>query len=126
MISARKIASNRPRSAVRARCCQYSMSVYRGDRSRGCAHIPCWMWPTLFMSKALSRICFGMTGSPMTQATVDPASQIIAGGLHGLDQRNQDDDHRQHHFRHEALVAIADAEIAEPRSEERRVGKECR
>src|SRR5205823_4795176 len=57
-MSARKIPSNLPRSASRAKSCQYSIVLYAVERSRGCVHIPCWMWPTQFMSKALSRISF--------------------------------------------------------------------
>ncbi|MCP1845567.1 hypothetical protein J2R78_008601 [Bradyrhizobium sp. USDA 4538] len=64
------------------------------------------------MSKALSRISFGITRSPMAQAPVDPTSQIVTGGLYRLDQRDQNDHHCAHHFRHEALLTIADAEIA--------------
>src|SRR6185503_13003187 len=59
-MSARNSPSNKPRSSVRASATQWSRSVYCMERSRGCAHIPCWMWPTQFMSNALRRICLGM------------------------------------------------------------------
>jgi len=57
-MSARKIPSNLPRSASRARSCQYPIVLYSVERSRGCVHIPCWIWPTQFMSNALRRISF--------------------------------------------------------------------
>ena len=38
---ARKIPSNLPRSASRAKFCQYSIVLYAVERSRGCVHIPC-------------------------------------------------------------------------------------
>src|ERR1700761_3768284 len=59
-MSARNSPSNSPRSSVRASETQCSRSVYCIERSRGCAHIPCWMWPTQFMSNALRRICLDM------------------------------------------------------------------
>src|SRR6266851_5773668 len=59
-MSARKIPSNLPRSASRAKSCQYSIVLYAVERSRGCVHIPCWIWPMQFMSKALRRISFGI------------------------------------------------------------------
>src|SRR5215472_835918 len=57
-MSARKIPSNLPRSASRARSCQYRIVLYSVERSRGWVHIPCWIWPTQFMSNALRRISF--------------------------------------------------------------------
>ena len=47
-----------PAFRQRAKSCQYSMVLYSVERSRGCVHMPCWMWPTQFMSNALRRISF--------------------------------------------------------------------
>src|ERR1700736_1134190 len=87
------------------------------------------MWPTEFMSNALSRISLGMTLSAVPQAAIDPARQIVASGLHGLYKRDEDDHDGEHHVRHEALIFVADAEIAQPtpadRANHRRIAQQA-
>src|SRR5579863_5555357 len=52
--------------------------------------------------------------SGVSAALVEPARHRLAEGLDALHQRDQDDDDACHHIRHEALIAVADAEVAQP------------
>ena len=49
----------------------------------------------------------------MAQALVHAARQAVAEGLDQLHQDDQHHHHGEHHLGHEALVAVADAEVAE-------------
>src|SRR4029453_7902808 len=55
---------------------------------------------------------FRKFGSAVPQPAIDPARQIVARALHQLHQRDQHDDDGEHHLRHEALITVADAEVA--------------
>src|SRR6187402_1825525 len=57
--------------------------------------------------------------SAVPQPAVDPARQIVTGALDELHQRDQHDHDGEHHLRHEALVAVADAEITQAAAADR-------
>src|SRR5215831_17099062 len=82
-MSARKIPSNLPRSASRARSCQYRIVLYSVERSRGWVHIPCWIWPTQFMSNALRRISFviGQVPGPCGRGLSKIAGSTCTGDI---------------------------------------------
>ena len=49
----------------------------------------------------------------------DLADGPVTERLHGLDEHDQDHHDRVHDFRHEALVAVADGEVAETAAADR-------
>src|SRR5262249_54018287 len=52
-----------------------------------------------------------LSGLAAARAAIELPGECVAGGLNGLDENYEQHDDDGHHLGHEALVAVADAEI---------------
>src|SRR4051794_38078950 len=58
-------------------------------------------------------------GSAVADALVEASGETIADTLDGLHEHDEHHDDGEHHFGHEALIAVADAQIAETAAADR-------